>query len=44
MEITQQIRDYAQKLGIDENAAREKGMETMAQTFKDEGSEIYVPK
>jgi phosphomethylpyrimidine synthase len=44
MEITQQIRDYAKQLGVDENAAREKGMESMSESFKEEGGEIYVPK
>ncbi len=44
MEITQQIRDYAAKLGIDEAIAREQGMETMSETFQKEGGEIYVPK
>ena len=41
MEITQQIRDYADKLGIDAEAARKKGMGEMSETFKKEGSEIY---
>jgi len=44
MEITQQIRDYAAKLGVDASAAREKGMESMSETFQDEGGEIYVSK
>ncbi len=44
MEITQQIRDYAAKLGIDEAIAREQGMESMSETFQKEGGEIYVPK
>ncbi len=44
MEITQQIRDYAKQLGIDENAAREQGMESMSETFQKEGGEIYVSK
>ena len=41
MEITQQVRDYAKKLGLDEDAAREKGMEEMSEEFKKSGSEIY---
>ena len=41
MEITQQVRDYAAKLGLDEEAAREKGMEEMSEAFKESGGEIY---
>jgi phosphomethylpyrimidine synthase len=44
MEITQQIRDYAAKLGIDETIAREKGMESMSETFQKEGGEVYISK
>ena len=44
MEITQQVRDYAAKLGLDEDAAREKGMEEMSEAFKEQGGEIYQPK
>ena len=44
MEITQQVRDYAAKLGIDENAAKDKGMEEMSEAFKDSGGEIYQQK
>ncbi|MCH7958896.1 MAG: phosphomethylpyrimidine synthase ThiC [Candidatus Hydrogenedentes bacterium] len=41
MEITQQVRDYAAQLGLDEDAAREKGMEEMSEVFREKGSEIY---
>ncbi len=41
MEITQQIRDYADKLGIDADAAKKKGMGEMSENFKDKGGEIY---
>ncbi len=41
MEITQQIRDYAAKQGLDEESAMEKGMEQMSEEFKDQGGEIY---
>jgi len=41
MEITQQIRDYAAKLGIPEEAAREEGMEAMSETFRSSGAELY---
>jgi phosphomethylpyrimidine synthase len=41
MEITQQIRDYADKLGLDADAAKQRGLTEMSETFKKEGSEIY---
>ena len=41
MEITQQVRDYAKKLGLDENAAKTKGMDEMSEQFKESGGEIY---
>ena len=41
MEITQQIRDYAAKLGLDADSAKEKGMAEMSETFQEQGSEIY---
>jgi phosphomethylpyrimidine synthase len=41
MEITQQIRDYAAKLGISEDEAREAGMDAMSETFRSSGAEIY---
>ncbi len=41
MEITQQIRDYAAKLGISEKEALEAGMDTMSETFRSAGAELY---
>jgi phosphomethylpyrimidine synthase len=41
MKITQDVRDYAAKLGVDEAAALEKGMEAKAVEFVQKGSEIY---
>ena len=41
MKITQDVRDYAAKLGVDENAALEKGMEAKAVEFVKKGAEIY---
>ncbi len=41
MKITQDVRDYAAKLGVDEQQALDKGMAEMSQTFKDKGAEIY---
>ncbi|MBX7256757.1 MAG: phosphomethylpyrimidine synthase ThiC [Candidatus Hydrogenedentes bacterium] len=43
MEITQQIRDYASKLGVGEDAARDQGMNDMAETFRVGGAELYRP-
>ena len=42
MKITQDVRDYAAKLGVDEQQALGKGMAEMSQTFKDKGAEIYL--
>ncbi|MBI4557500.1 MAG: phosphomethylpyrimidine synthase ThiC [Candidatus Hydrogenedentes bacterium] len=41
MEITQQVRDYAARLGLDTEEAVERGMHEMAETFRSTGSEIY---
>lgn len=41
MRITQDIRDYARKQGLNEQEAIESGMEEKAQQFKDGGSLIY---
>ena len=41
MEITQQVRDYAEQLGTDLGAARDEGMREKADLFRDQGSEIY---
>lgn len=43
MKISQEVRDYAAQLGVDEKAALEQGMAEQAQTFKELGSEISVP-
>jgi phosphomethylpyrimidine synthase len=43
MEITQQVRDYAAKLGLaDDSAAIEEGMQSKAAEFKEKGGEIYA--
>ena len=44
MEITQQVRDYAAKLGLEAGAAAAAGMAEKAQEFKEAGAEIYVPQ
>src|SRR5438128_2051054 len=41
MKITQEVRDYAAKLGVDEDAALVKGMEAKAVEFVKKGGEIY---
>jgi phosphomethylpyrimidine synthase len=41
MEISQQVRDYAQRKGLSEEEAKEQGMKDMAKTFAKKGSEIY---
>src|SRR5437764_1010251 len=42
MKITQDVRDYAAKLGVDESVALRKGMEEKAVEFVKKGSEIYT--
>jgi phosphomethylpyrimidine synthase len=42
MKITQDVREYAAKQGIDESAALEAGMLEKAEEFKQAGAEIYV--
>src|SRR5438046_8985312 len=42
MKITQDVRDYAAKLGVDEQAALAKGMEAKAVEFVKKGGEIYT--
>jgi phosphomethylpyrimidine synthase len=35
------VRDYADKLGLEEDLALNKGLEEKAKEFKDAGAEIY---
>ena len=42
MKITQDVREYAKKHGIDEQSALEKKMAEKANEFKAKGSEIYL--
>ena len=42
MKITQDVRDYAAKKGLDEEAALEVGMKEKAEEFKKSGSQIYL--
>jgi phosphomethylpyrimidine synthase len=41
MKITQDVRDYAAKIGADEQAALEKGMAEKSEEFKKSGAEVY---
>ena len=43
MQISQEVREYAAKLGIDEAAALAQGMDAKSTEFRDGGSEIYIP-
>jgi phosphomethylpyrimidine synthase len=42
MKITQEVRDYAAQLGVDETIVLEKGLQEKAEEFKQSGSELYV--
>ncbi|NOT14435.1 MAG: phosphomethylpyrimidine synthase ThiC [Methylotenera sp.] len=41
MKITQDVRDYADKLGVDEKEALQKGMQEKSIEFVKKGSEVY---
>jgi len=41
MKITQDVRDYAEKVGIADKEALEKGMEAKSREFVEQGAEIY---
>ncbi|MDD2808516.1 phosphomethylpyrimidine synthase ThiC [Rhodoferax sp.] len=43
MKITQEVREYANSLGVSDEQALAEGMHTMSETFKQKGSEIYIP-
>ncbi len=44
MKISQEVRDYAQEQSLELDEAKRKGMDEMSQTFKEMGSEVYIPK
>ena len=43
MKITQDVREYAARQGVDEEEALEAGMEEMSRRFQETGSSIYHP-
>jgi phosphomethylpyrimidine synthase len=44
MKITQDVRDYAKTLGVDESAAIGEGMAEKAAEFRAQGGEVYSPQ
>ena len=42
MKITQDVREYAEQKGLEEEKAIEEGMKEMSDTFKEKGGEIYT--
>ncbi len=42
MKITQDVRDYAERIGMEEDEALRLGLEEKAKEFKDAGAEIYL--
>jgi phosphomethylpyrimidine synthase len=44
MKITQDVRDYAEQKGVDEQAAIEKGMAEKSKEFLAQGAEVYKPE
>lgn len=42
MKITQDVRDYAKSLGMDEDKAIEAGMKEMSETFVNKGADVYL--
>ena len=42
MKITQDVRDYAEQVGMEAEAALSKGMEEKSKEFLDAGAEVYV--
>ncbi len=42
MKITQDVREYAEKIGLADEEALKKGMEEKAKEFAEAGNELYV--
>ncbi|MFI5324469.1 MAG: phosphomethylpyrimidine synthase ThiC, partial [Thermodesulfobacteriota bacterium] len=43
MKITQEVREYAENLGITESEALSKGLEEKSKEFTDAGGKLYLP-
>ena len=43
MKITQEVRDYAASLGVSDERALQEGMDSMSETFRQRGAELYLP-
>ena len=43
MKITQDVRDYAASIGVDEVLAIEEGMKEKSEEFSHSGNKLYVP-
>ena len=42
MKITQDVRDYAAKLGVSEDEALKEGMKSKSVEFIEKGAEVYL--
>ncbi|MDR6562962.1 MULTISPECIES: phosphomethylpyrimidine synthase ThiC [unclassified Arcicella] len=42
MKITQEVRDYADNMGVEEQEALAKGMQERSKIFVEQGSEVYI--
>jgi len=42
MKISQEVRDFADEIGVDVEEAKQKGMDKMSEVFKEHGSEVYI--
>lgn len=42
MKITQEVRDYAENMGVEEQEALAKGMAERAKVFVEQGAEVYI--
>jgi len=43
MKITQDVRDYANNQGLDNQSALTRGMDEKSAQFKASGGEVYIP-
>jgi phosphomethylpyrimidine synthase len=42
MKITKEVREYAERMGLEQSAALETGMQERAEEFRRQGAELYV--